>query len=514
MCCSVLQCAAVCCSVLQCVAVCGSVLQCVAVCCSVWQCSAVCYSVLQSHDTTMVRHSYIFAPGNSCLTDLVVVQHSWTCNTLQHTATHCNTLQHTATHCNTEIPDSSLLCEMTHTPLIYMWYPSFSMLRSWKKTMCLMNLRSQEWGIPHVYTPHSHVVSLTQYVAVSQEDHVSHESSLKGMRDTTCELIHPPFTCGNPHSSSSVSVSDCNTLQHTATHCNTLLLSRRPGVSWIFAQRIGVCCSVLQCVAVCCCVLQSVAVCCSVLPCVTECYRVLQCVAVCCRVLHCVAECCSMLQCVAVCCRLSRMSSLVIWSLKCKWKSLLVQDFLPGSYSYSMTCCSEMQCVAVCCSVLQYVAVRCRVMHCAAESRCCIRWLISSLLYEMTDSSHCNTLQYTATHCNTLQHTATHCNTEMPDSSLLCEMTRTPLICTWFTSLICDMTPPSLNPFLAQNVCMLKYVAVCCSVLQCVAVCCRVLKYFEMCCCMCCSILIGVRPSLTCELNHPYVTWLTHTWHD
>jgi len=26
-------------------------------------------------------------------------------------------------------------------------------------------------------------------------------------------------------------------------------------------------------------------------------------------------------------------------------------------------------------------------------------------------TSHCNTLQHTATHCNTLQHTATHCNT-------------------------------------------------------------------------------------------------------
>ena len=29
--------------------------------------------------------------------------------------------------------------------------------------------------------------------------------------------------------------------------------------------------------------------------------------------------------------------------------------------------------------------------------------------YAFLRSSHCNTLQHTATHCNTLQHTATHC---------------------------------------------------------------------------------------------------------
>ena len=36
--------------------------------------------------------------------------------------------------------------------------------------------------------------------------------------------------------------------------------------------------------------------------------------------------------------------------------------------------------------------------------------------YHMLESSHCNTLQHTATHCNTLQHTATHCNTLQCDS--------------------------------------------------------------------------------------------------
>jgi len=34
-----------------------------------------------------------------------------------------------------------------------------------------------------------------------------------------------------------------------------------------------------------------------------------------------------------------------------------------------------------------------------------------AVLAHRHSTSHCNTLQLTATHCNTLQHTATHCNT-------------------------------------------------------------------------------------------------------
>jgi len=35
----------------------------------------------------------------------------------------------------------------------------------------------------------------------------------------------------------------------------------------------------------------------------------------------------------------------------------------------------------------------------------------NALQYTATLSTHCNTLQHTATHCHTLQHTAAHCNT-------------------------------------------------------------------------------------------------------
>ena len=74
--------------------------------------------------------------------------------------------------------------------------------------------------------------------------------------------------------------SDCNTLQHTATHCNTpekrswsgreykrccvLCVCQIHTHSWVCAwarQCVAVCCSALQCVAVRCRVLQCVAVC-------------------------------------------------------------------------------------------------------------------------------------------------------------------------------------------------------------------------------------------------------------
>jgi len=98
-------------------------------------------------------------------------------------------------------------------------------------------------------------------------------------------------------------------------------------------------------------------------------------------------------------------------------------------------------------------------------------------------SSHCNTLQHTATHCNTLQHTATH-----SEVVVLLYRERSCLI---FAIEIVDTKGFSrvvLNPaayvipdtcpkiFLIAQVCVaarrsvLQCVAVCCSVLQCVAV--------------------------------------------
>ena len=87
--------------------------------------------------------------------------------------------------------------------------------------------------------------------------------------------------------------------------------------------------------------------------------------------------------------------------------------------------CSALQCVlpcaAVCCSVLQGVEVYCSVLRCVEV--CC------SIFCSLIATTHCNTLQHTATYGNTvqqqckfeqnpchqdrssLQHTAAHCNT-------------------------------------------------------------------------------------------------------
>jgi len=117
----------------------------------------------------------------------------------------------------------------------------------------------------NAYTPHSHVVSLIQCVAVLQEDHVSHESSLKGVRDTTCDLIH----------------SHSHVVTLTRHHLSLSLTAPQFALSQ--ADLVSHESSL----------------------------KGLQCVAVCCSVLQCVAARCSVLQCVAVCCSLSRMSSLV-----------------------------------------------------------------------------------------------------------------------------------------------------------------------------------------------------------
>ena len=100
----------------------------------------------------------------------------------------------------------------------------------------------------------------------------------------------------------------CNTLQHAATHCITLhqIVAKKANLSLVSDRDMRnatiqdlrrkldkVCRSFLQCVAVCCSALQCVEVCCSAL----------QCLAVSCSVLQCLAVCCSVLQCVAVCCR-------------------------------------------------------------------------------------------------------------------------------------------------------------------------------------------------------------------
>ena len=84
-----------------------------------------------------------------------------------------------------------------------------------------------------------------------------------------------------------------------------------------------------------------------------------------------------------------------------------------------VVCCSVLQtrCVAVCCSVLQCVAVYCSVLQCVADlydidlpvGLSCRALADGVGIHIHIYTTHCNTLQHTATHCKTL--IATHRNT-------------------------------------------------------------------------------------------------------
>ena len=68
-----------------------------------------------------------------------------------------------------------------------------------------------------------------------------------------------------------------------------------------------------------------------------------------------------------------------------------------------VVCCSVLQCVAVYCSVLQCIAMCCRVLQCVAVFCIvlqCVR-VCAAPLVEYVFTTHCNTLQHTATHCTT-----------------------------------------------------------------------------------------------------------------
>jgi len=65
--------------------------------------------------------------------------------------------------------------------------------------------------------------------------------------------------------------------------------------------------------------------------------------------------------------------------------------------------CNTLQHTATHCNTLQHTALNITQQY--VKSSC-----ISSVIHHT--ATHCNTLQHTASHCITLQHTATHCNTQ------------------------------------------------------------------------------------------------------
>jgi len=138
--------------------VCCSVLQCVAVCCSVLQCVAVCCSVLQC---VAVCCSVLQCVA---VDDTLMRSHV----KLQHTATHCDTLR-TATHCT-----------LQHTAHRTLQNTDFAWVRCW-----VMSNWEVRWRIVSAHsTMKVRGTILTFFWLVKKTD-----------------------------------LSNCNTLQHTATHC-------------------------------------------------------------------------------------------------------------------------------------------------------------------------------------------------------------------------------------------------------------------------------------------------------
>jgi len=95
---------------------------------------------------------------------------------------------------------------------------------------------------------------------------------------------------------------------------------------------------------------------------------------------------------------------------------------------HNATHCSTLRHTATHCNTLQYIAAHYGTLqHCVYSYEGHATFVCGTRLnytWDMLRSSHCNTLQRTATHCNTLQHTATHCKiacTQTWDTSRLFE---------------------------------------------------------------------------------------------
>jgi len=185
------------------------------------------------------------------------------------------------------------------------------------------------------------------------------------------------------------SATQCNTLQHSATHATHENASPARIPFQIYF-------SVLQCVVA------SVAV------------RVFYVTVSCCRVLQSFIVCCSVLQCAT--------HKIRITCLHPKRR----QHYPPPPHH--ATRCKTLQDTAAHCSTLQHTETTCcntlqshpplvrhfthiqNSRHTLTNTSChtCTTCITRPLQHTAT---HCTTLHHTAPHCTTLQHTTTHCNT-------------------------------------------------------------------------------------------------------
>jgi len=160
----------------------------------------------------------------------------------------------------------------------------------------------------------------------------------------------------------------------------------------------------------------------------------------------------------------------------------------------NMTYCNTLQHTATHCNTLQHTAIPEEEEGQKSVSALSAAWSASK--------TSCNTLQHhsrqhNSTHCNTLQHTATHCNTLQHHRKRRVKRAQVPFLRHGLRAR--HPRGPCHDAF--SFLWLLRFVALCCSVLPCVAVCCSMLQ----CVAVCCSALHCVA------VTHHSVIWHTAT---
>ena len=178
---------------------CGVFLQCVAVCCLVLQCRVDVSTVaLQWHHGS--------CHGSLRLVSWVVPYDTGNTATLQHAATHCNILQHTATH-----------PQVTNTEKVARWMKMWCG-HSAQEPWCLVQTSLIFMGLAYKKNlQHRERDELElQHAATHYKTHCA---------GPVTSRANEPYFQGPRHGKRLHNIergSNCNTLQHTATHCNTL----------------------------------------------------------------------------------------------------------------------------------------------------------------------------------------------------------------------------------------------------------------------------------------------------
>ena len=134
---------------------------------------------------------------------------AYTCNTLQHTATHCNTLQHTATHCHIATEMNAYIRKRAvkiHCVFLHCVYKR-----------CVSKHESASHCVFDRFLSLSSSSKCYIYKCIHVDTYynVTHYNTLQ----THCNsLQHTATYCNTLQHTATY----CNTLQYTATHCNTV----------------------------------------------------------------------------------------------------------------------------------------------------------------------------------------------------------------------------------------------------------------------------------------------------